>query len=362
MEINDVIIVIVVIFLCFGAFDKLIGNRFGLGDRFADGFKAMGPLALAMVGIISLAPVMANLMTPLIAPVYKFIGADPAAFANTILAIDMGGYALAQEMSISAESEVFAWVFIGTMMGPTIVFTIPVALGIINKEDQSYFAKGILIGLITVPIGCFTGGLVAKLDILMILKNLLPTILISVLITVGLWKKPDKMIVGFSIFAKLIEAIAIIGLVAIIIETLTGFIVIPNMTPLDEGITIVGTIAVFLAGAFPMVMVIQRTFQKPLGKLGSLLGIGKTETTGLLVSLAHVIPMLTLLKEMDPKGKVINIAFAVSGAFVLGSHLGFVAGIEKEMTFALLVGKLVGGLSAIGLALLLTLNINRNMK
>ncbi|TWG75701.1 ethanolamine utilization protein EutH, partial [Bacillus subtilis] len=35
-----------------------------------------------------------------------------------------------------------------------------------------------------------------------------------------------------------------------------------------------------------------------------------------------------------PRGKVINVAFAVSGAFVLGSHLGFVAGMKKEITAA----------------------------
>ena len=34
------------------------------------------------------------------------------------------------------------------MLGPTIVFTIPVALGILPKEDVSFLAKGILAGII----------------------------------------------------------------------------------------------------------------------------------------------------------------------------------------------------------------------
>ena len=61
--------------------------------------------------------------------------------------------------------------------------------------------------------------------------------------------------------------------------------------------------------------------------------------------------MFVLVKDMDARGKVINIAFAVSGAFVFGSHLGFVAGMEKEMVFAMIVGKLVAGVSAILLVL-----------
>ena len=49
-----------------------------------------------------------------------------------------------------------------------------------------------------------------------------------------------------------------------------------------------------------------------------------------------------------------NIAFAVSGAFVFGDHLGFTAGFAPEMMGAMIVGKLVGGLTAIAAAWILT--------
>lgn len=352
MGINDFIIYIVIFFLIIGAIDKIVGNKLGLGERFTEGFLAMGPLTLAMVGIISLAPVIANILTPIIAPIYQIVGADPATFANTILAIDMGGYALAKEMALTEEAEIFSYVFLGTTMGATIVFTIPVALGMIKKEDQPFFAKGILIGMITVPIGSLVGGLVGGLSISMIVMNLIPTIFFSLLIGFGLWKYPQKMIAGFTWFGKGVETIAIIGLTLAIIETLTDITIIPNMTPLSEGIQIVGQIVIFLAGAFPMVAFIQKVLKKPLAQIGKLLGIDHTATAGLVASLAHSIPMLSILKDMDPKGKVINVAFAVSAAFVLGSHLGFVAGVEKEMVFSMIVGKLVGGIAAIFLAML----------
>ncbi|MDT8859222.1 ethanolamine utilization protein EutH [Alkalihalobacillus sp. MEB130] len=350
MWVNDVIVYIMVFFLCIGALDKVIGNKIGLGQSFTNAFMTMGSLTLAMVGIVSLAPVIALLLTPIIAPIYGVVGADPAAFANTILALDMGGYALAKEMALTKDAELFSWVFLGTMMGPTIVFTIPVALGIIEKEDQPYFAKGILLGVITVPIGCLIGGLVAGLDMSIIIRNLIPTIILSLFISVGLWKITDKMIKGFQYFAKGIEIIAIVGLTAIIIETLTGFVVIPNMTPLEEGIKIVGMIVIVLAGAFPLVTFINQVFTKRLRKVGALLKIDEKATAGLIASLAHVIPMLALLKEMTPRGKLFNVAFAVSGAFVLGGHLGFVAGMEKEMVFAMVTGKLISGFAALTLA------------
>jgi ethanolamine transporter len=57
---------------------------------------------------------------------------------------------------------------------------------------------------------------------------------------------------------------------------------------------------------------------------------------------------------MDDRGKVVNIAFAVSAAFVFGDHMGFTAGFAPEMLPAMIVGKLVGGVTAIAVALLLT--------
>ena len=61
-----------------------------------------------------------------------------------------------------------------------------------------------------------------------------------------------------------------------------------------------------------------------------------------------------MVKHMDNRGKVVNIAFAVSAAFVFGDHLGFTAGFAPEMLPAMILGKLAGGISAVLVALLLT--------
>ena len=45
---------------------------------------------------------------------------------------------------------------------------------------------------------------------------------------------------------------------------------------------------------------------------------------------------------------------AVSAAFVFGDHLGFTAGFAPEMIGPMIVGKLVGGISAIAVAMWLT--------
>ncbi|SDC26152.1 ethanolamine transporter [Paenibacillus sp. CF095] len=346
MPINDVVMILIAFFLVLGALDKAFGNRLGLGAAFTEGIMAMGTLALVMVGIVSLAPFLANMLMPLISPLYEAIGADPASFANTILAVDMGGYAMAGQMAQSEQAGLFSWVFLGTMFGPTIVFTIPVALGILDRKDHPYFAKGVLIGISTIPVGCLVGGLVAGINFTVIYRNLMIPILLSVIIMIGLRYFTNQTVRLFKIFGSGITLLSLIGLVAIAVKTLTGWALIPNMAPLSEGITTVGTIAIVLAGAFPMVAVINKVCQTPLERAGRLLNLDAPTTAGLVASLAHNIPTFRMVKNMNPRGKVISIAFAVSGSFVLGGHLGFVAGMDKSMVTAMIVGKLTGGISA----------------
>ncbi len=354
MSFHEILIAIMAVFAVLGAADRILGGRFGLGKEFEDGIQAMGSLALAMVGIVSLAPVLANVLKPVVVPVFSLLGADPAMFAGTILACDMGGGALALEMTDSYDAAMLGGLLTGSMLGATIVFTIPVAMGILREEDRPAMAKGILCGIVTIPIGVLAGGLTAGFALGMVLRNLIPIVIIALLIVLGLWKAEAAMVRGFEVFGKIVVAVVTIGLAAAIVEALTGFVVIPGMAPISEGFATVGTIAIVLAGAFPLVFVITKLLRAPLLRLGKVLGINDTAAAGLIASLANSIATFGMVKDMNGRGKVVNIAFAVSAAFVFGDHLGFTAGFAPEMMGAMIAGKLAGGVSAVALALVLT--------
>ncbi len=398
MSINEIIIYIMVLFAALGALDRIIGNKFGLGEKFEEGIMAIGALAISMVGIIALSPVIANILKPVIVPLFGILGADPAMFAGSILANDMGGAPLAQALAIDPAAGLFGGLIVGAMLGPTIVFTIPVALGIIEEQDRKYLATGVLAGVITIPIGAFVGGLVAGFPFMMVIRNLIPIIIFAALIAIGLWKFEDAMVKGFTYFGKFVVAVITLGLAVGIIEKLTGIVLIPGMNPISEGFEIVADIAIVLAGAFPLVYVITKVFKTPLMKLGKVMGmndvaaaglvaslandiaivlagafplvyvitkvfktplmkLGKVmgmndvAAAGLVASLANSIPMFGMMKDMDNRGKILNVAFAVSAAFVFGDHLGFTAGFNAEMIFPMIIGKLVGGISAIFVAM-----------
>ena len=354
MSFHEILIAVMAAFAVLGAIDRILGNRFGLGQEFENGILAMGSLALAMVGIVSLAPVLAAILRPVVVPVFRLLGADPAMFAGSLLACDMGGGALARQMTDNPQAALLGGVITGSMLGATIVFTIPVAMGILEESDRPVMAKGILCGIVTIPVGILVGGLVAGYPILMVLRNLLPIVILAALIALGLWKAESAMVRGFAVFGKGVVALVTIGLAAAIVEALTGFALIPGMAPISEGFATVGTIAIVLAGAFPLVFVITKLLRKPLMAVGKTLGINDAAAAGLIASLANSIATFGLVKEMNYRGKVVNIAFAVSAAFVFGDHLGFAAGFAPEIMGAMIAGKLAGGISAIAVALWLT--------
>lgn len=368
LSVNTVIIFIMMIFMIVGAVDKMRGNKLGYGEQFDEGLNAMGPLAIAMLGVVAAAPVLALILKPIVVPVYELFGADASMFAGTLLAIDMGGYPLAMQLGTDEAVGNFAGIILGSMMGTTVVFTIPVALTLIRKEDKSYLAAGILAGLITVPVGCLAGGLVMnitsyKMSIVGILVNLIPVILIAGLIVLGLWFVPQKMISGFNKFGTGLTILITFCTAAAVFQYETGIkfpllniMVEPDesgVIPLESGIATVGQIAIVLIGAFPMVTWITRTFGRSLARIGTKLGMDDAGAAGLITTMANNIAMFNTMGEMNAKGKLLNVAFAVSASFVFGDHLGFVAGVNQEFILPMVAGKLAAGITALLLANLL---------
>ena len=348
---HEVLIAVMAGFAVFGAVDRVIGNRFGIGEKFEEGILSMGSLAMAMLGVICIAPVLAAVLKPVVVPFFSLLRADPAMFAGAILACDMGGGPLAAELTADADAAALGGVITGSMLGATLVFTLPVAMGILEERDRPAMAKGVLCGIVTIPVGVLAGGLAAGFGIGMILRNLLPIVIFAALIALGLWKAENAMIRGFAAFGKGVVAVITLALAAAILEELTGFVIIPGLASLSEGFGIVGEIAIVLAGAFPLVYVVTKVFHRPLMKLGEILGINDPAAAGLVASLANSIATFRLVKDMDERGKVVNIAFAVSAAFVFGDHLGFAAGFAPEMILPMIVGKLAGGIAAVAVAL-----------
>lgn len=351
MSVSTVIMGLIYGCLALGAVDYLTGNRLRLGGKFHEGLMAMGSLALSMAGIMALVPLISRFVAPAVVPFFDLIGADPALFAGILLPIDMGGYSMALDLAHSRELGLLSGCVLSTMMGCTLVFNIPVGLGIISSDDVQPFSLGMLCGFVTIPLGFFAAGMATGIDLVVLLRNTAPIAVVSALLMVGIAKAPHAMVRGFTAFGRIVAALSVAGLVLGASLQLLGFDLVADMAPLDEGLLTVGRIGVTLAGAYVLVELLSRLLRKPLGVVGGKLGIGPKATLGVLACLAHAIPMFQNLKTFSERGKVVACAFSVSGSYMLASSLAFLAGVQPQMIGPMLLAKLVAGVSALVLAL-----------
>ena len=201
---NQIIMWIMAVGAVLGGVDRIAGNRFGLGKRFEEGFTLLGPTALSMAGIICLTPLLSRFLRFALVPIWNFLGLDAGLLAG-ILAIDMGGYQLAGELSASQEMVRYAGLVIAATLGCTITFTIPVGMGMLKSGDRLFFSRGILIGTGTLPVTMIVGGLLSGLSFLQIVLQSLPVLLFCFLLMFGIWRFPEQTVRAFTVFADVIR-------------------------------------------------------------------------------------------------------------------------------------------------------------
>ncbi|MDD7689488.1 MAG: ethanolamine utilization protein EutH [Ellagibacter isourolithinifaciens] len=379
-------IVVYIIMACAiaGCLASVIKPESELGQQFVAGIDSIGPIFLPVAGIMASAPYLTAFVSAVFGPAYSAVGADPAMAATTFIAVDMGGYQLADALAETRESWIMAMVT-GYMAGATIVFSIPVALKMLEKRDRKYLALGVMSGLLAIPIGVLVASAIIAVSHPMVREivstnadatyqlalswgqigvNLIPLIIICVALAAGLKFKPDAMIKGFIVFGRVMESALKIVFVLVVVEYFTGVWstlfgsfgfdpIIADEEDAFRALEVSGAIGMMLCGAFPMVYLIRRYLAKPLAKIGGAVGLSSDATAGLLAGSANVLALFSMVKDLRAKDKVICMAFAVCCAFLFGDHLSFTANFQPNLIVVVLAGKLAAGICAIVFAKLL---------
>lgn len=347
------ITIVILIFSVFGALDYLLGNKIGIGDEFKRAFSLFCPMVLSMLGMIVIAPAIGVWLTPFFSRFYDLCGVDPSIIPASLFANDMGGMQLAQSVCVSKEIGDFNAFVVSSMMGCVISFTIPFSLGMVKQTRRKDLFFGFLCGIATVPIGCFVAGLVCKLPPLALLIDLLPLLILSVIVGAALVLIPKICIKCFEVFGTFMKILAIIGLVLSVFTFLTKIEVSPWLDTFENGAFICANACVTLSGALPLMFIVSKLLDKPLNKLGSKIGINGISALAFLGSLVTNASTFGVMEKMDRKGVVLNAALAVSASFVFGSHLAFTMAFDSTYVTPMIVGKLVSGICAVVLAMVL---------
>ena len=338
---------VILIFSVLGALDRVLGNRFGIGKEFEKAFMLLGTMALSMIGMIVVSPMIADVMKPLSEFLSGTLHIDASIIPASLFANDMGGAALAAEMAGSEKTGLFNALVVSSMMGCTISFTIPFSLGVVSKDQHKELLLGLLCGIVTIPIGCIVSGIICKIPVVSLLINLMPLVIFSAVIAFGLVRFPELCIKIFKVFGNFVTAIITIGLSLGVIRFLTGFEVIKGLATIEEGAAICLNAAIVLSGSFPLMYVLAKVLRKPLKAVGKLIGVNENSIVGLISNLASSATSFGMMDKMDKKGVVLNSAFAVSGAFILGSHLAFTMAFDTSYVLPVIVGKFVAGVLAV---------------
>ncbi|MET4429338.1 ethanolamine utilization protein EutH [Mycolicibacterium sp. 624] len=381
-QLGNAVIYLMMAFVLIGACALAFRGDRGIGREFKEGLYALGPLFIPVAGIMAGLPYLAWFVEHVLGKLYEPLGADAAMAATTLIASDMGAYQLAE---LTADST-GAWItasITGFLAGATISFIIPVGLAILDVRDHKYFALGIMSGILTVPVGVIVtmgillvtgtplrptvstdGPSTATLDGFSfwdVLINLLPVMLVTVAIAIGLYFFTRAMVTGFIWFGRGLNAAIYLVLAVSIVDHVTGIFsstfswwgfepIIATADDQMRPLEVVGNVAIVLAGAFPLVYAIRTYADKPLTAVGKRLGISTEGTTGLLAATTNMLAAFHLIKDMPAKDKVLVVAFGTTCSALIGDHLAFTANFQPNLIGPLMIGKIVAGITAMLLA------------
>ena len=352
----NIITIIVLVFSLLGAIDYLLGNRIGIGKDFERGFALFCPMALSMLGMLVVAPAVGVWLSPLFDGFYQLFSIDPSIIPASLFANDMGGMSLSASVAKSELIGNFNAFVVSSMMGCVISFTIPFSFGMVKESQHKELFFGLLCGIVTVPTGCFVSGLICGISLLPLLLNLLPLVIFSGIVALGLVFIPKIAVKCFSVFGYFMKLISIIGLLSAMFTFLTDIEISKHFDSLENAAFICVNACVTLSGMLPLMAVISKLLNKPLGKLSSKIGINSISTLALLGCTVTNATTFGVMDKMDKKGVVLNSAFAVSAAFTFGSHLAFTMACDGTYVLPMIIGKLISGAFALALALLLYKN------
>ena len=180
----NVISIVMLVFSVLGALDYITGNHFGIGKEFERGVTLMGTMILSMVGMIVLAPLIAVVLEPVLKLIADNTPFDPSVIAGSLLANDMGGAPLSLEIAKTEISGYFNGLVVGSMMGATISFSLPLALGVTKPEQKNSIMLGLMCGIAAIPVGCLVSGLMLKMPLAELAMSVIPLIIFSIILAI----------------------------------------------------------------------------------------------------------------------------------------------------------------------------------
>lgn len=338
---------VMLVFALAGLIDKMFGSKTRLSSSFDQGLLTMGTMTVSIMGVSCVGVEFISNHSDLILSYLSTMPFDPSVIGGMLLAADMGGFAVSSQLTSDAQMLVLNGVVLSSLFGQFVTFQLPVFTSAAKKEELPSILKGFIIGIIVIPLGLVVSGLLLSLDFLTILRQMLPILILCAILAIGLMKASERILSIFQVVVKLTQFLVY----ALFLLTILG-VFIPKMayaeiSSVQEISIIILKSTIVICGSMVLCQLILKFFRAMLQKLALKLGTNEISIVAMLLNCATSLAILPLLGKMDHKGRMLNAAFSVSGAYVLGGQLGFVSSVESASAVTIyLIAKVLCGFTS----------------
>lgn len=169
--------------------------------------------------------------------------------------------------------------------------------------------RGFIFGLIAIPSGLAVGGLMLGLPVRQLFFNMIPVLVLCMVLIAAFVLVPAltmKIMIflgnAIRIFSFLLFGVAVFGIF------MPKYAVVENAL-IEEMLFMVLRMVIAACGGLVLSQVALKRLQKPIQRIGAVLGINEEAVVGLFLSFIQSLAMLPLFSKMDKRGKVLNAAF-----------------------------------------------------
>ena len=218
-----------------------------------------------------------------------------------------------------------------------------------RDEDRRPVSKGVVLGIIAIPLGLLRG-----FDCRAARTDDFDQFGAGYCHSRGTGRYfdcfPEPTLAGFKTFGDILKCICILSLTLASLEEALGITLLPGMDPLGEQLKIIGLIGVTLAEHIRLSVYSAGACPRCCAAWGRYWTSAMPQWPESLHPFANPLPMFDLISEMDDRGKVVAMAFAVPALAVFGDHMGYVSAVCPDAVIPLAAGKLTAGIVGLILA------------
>jgi ethanolamine transporter len=356
----NIFIAVMLSFAALGLLDEILGGKLDLAGDFEKGVATMGSLTMSTVGLYVIGVSFIQSHAAAIAAAAEHMPFDPSVLVSCLLAPDMGALPISLEIASGERTAAFSGAMIAGGLGATVGFQLPVFLASVKKEEIPDLMLGFIFGILPLPAGLLAGGMMIGMPLPAILVNMLPVIIVCAVLILAFFAAPRAtqrvmIILGtiIRIFSYLFSGLAMAS------------VFLPELIPLDQALVreilvMVLRMMCIASGGLVLSHLALTRGKHLVSKAANLLGVNNEAVVGLILTLTQSLAMLPLYSRMDRRGQIINAAFSVAAAYVIGGQFAFVSSLIPEAWIpAYMANKLLDGVLGILIAVLV---LRRNGK